>query len=209
MDDGNLPLVEWVPDLDGLLRSDGHRPLARFVDLEIANLKEATEVIVRYHYLHRGRTMAQLPYWITFNRCRVGVLLFSLPRLSVPFCGYPPMQLLELARMWLSPQVQRRFIVDSKGRRHSLSVASCAIAKALKRCRTDWESKYPHLPPIRAVVSWADMTRHKGVVYKAANFRLVGISGGTSHGSARRKTGGRDKLHPDYLHAKIAFVYPF
>lgn len=49
------------------------------VDLEIANLKEATALIVEKHYLHRGRTMAQLPYWILLDGRRVGVLLLPCP----------------------------------------------------------------------------------------------------------------------------------
>ena len=34
------------------------------VSLEVAPLKDATQVIVENHYLHRGRTMAQIAYSI-------------------------------------------------------------------------------------------------------------------------------------------------
>ncbi len=47
--------------------ASGTRKLRDRVGLRIANLKQATEVIVRNHYLHRGRTMAQLPYWIRWT----------------------------------------------------------------------------------------------------------------------------------------------
>ena len=60
------------------------------VSLEVANLKEATQVVVENHYLHRGRTMAQMPYWILLDDKRCGVLLFALPRLSVDFQGHGP-----------------------------------------------------------------------------------------------------------------------
>src|SRR6185312_10091 len=78
-------------------------PLRSRVTLSIAPLKEATEVIVKNHYLHRGRTMAQIAYWIELDGDRCGVLLYSYPRMSVKFHGYGPMQLVELARMWLDP----------------------------------------------------------------------------------------------------------
>lgn len=198
-----------------LLSDFGHWPWAlggrvsRRLDLEVANLKEATTIIVRYHYLHRARTMAQLPYWIKLDNYRIGVILFALPRLSVPFCGYSPMELLELARLWMAPKYQGHFVVDRRGKTHRLCLASCAVARALKRCQRDWHSKYPRLPQVRAVVSWADMEHHEGTIYRAANFTEVGLSGGRLHGHAQRRNGGHDKLHSDYLHKKRAFVYPF
>ncbi len=179
------------------------------VDLEIANLKEATALIVEKHYLHRGRTMAQLPYWILLDGRRVGVLLFSLPRMSARFQGHGPMNLLELARMWVDPAVQGLTVTDRSGKEHAFSVATCAVGKALKRCREDWSRKYPHLPAIAAVVSWADTVHHEGTIYRAANFRYVGTSGGTYHGKTLRPNGGRDQLNEDYTHVKLAFIFEY
>lgn len=179
------------------------------VQLEWANLREATAVIVENHYLHRGRTMAQLPYWITLDGRRVGVLLFAYPRMSVAYQGYHPMTLVELARMWVVPDVQGLRVRDSRGAEHAFAVATCAVGKALRRVRQDWHGKYPHLPDALAVVSWADQVHHEGTIYRAANFREVGVSGGALHGSAHRVNGGRDQLHPDYLHLKSAFIYEY
>jgi hypothetical protein len=179
------------------------------VQLEIAELKEATRVIVKNHYLHRGRTMAQLPYWILVDGKRRGVLLFSYPRMSVPFLGYGPMNLLELARLWLDSSVQGMRVLDSKGREHSFSVATCAVGRSLRRVRADWHGKYPHLPDLLAVVSWADLEHHEGTIYRAANFREVGVGGGTLHGNTYRRNGGHDQLNADYLHTKRAFLYEF
>ena len=185
------------------------RKLRQRVFLVIANLKEATEVIVENHYLHRGRTMAQLPYWINLDDRRIGVLLFSYPRLSVRFHGHGPMNLLELARMWVDPAVQGQTIRDHSGKEHTFAIASCAVGKALRRLREDWHAKYPHLPDVHAVVSWADMVHHEGTIYRASNFRLVGTSGGASHGAAHRPNGGHDQLNPDYLHLKQTFLYEY
>lgn len=177
--------------------------------LEVANLKEATAVIVEKHYLKRGRTMAQMPYWIVLDGERIGVLLFALPRLSVRYQGHGPMNLVELARMWIDPEAQGQRVTDSNGQEHTLALATCAIGMALRQIRQDWHGKYPHLPPIEACVSWADDVHHEGTVYRAANFEEVGKSGGSLHGSAHRPNGGRDQLNPDYRHIKTAFIHRY
>jgi hypothetical protein len=191
---------EWAASLQG-------QDLRAELVLVPAVLKEATALIVKRHYLHRGRTMAQLPYWICVGDRRLGVILFAYPRLSVPFCGYRPMNLLELARLWIDPRVRALQVVDSNGRRHASPIASCAIARALRRVRQDWQEKYPHLPDPLAVVSWADLMRHEGTVYRAANFAEVGLSGGQGHRTGPRCTGGSYKDHADYAHLKRAFLY--
>ncbi len=179
------------------------------VSLQIANLKQATRIIVYYHYLHRGRTMAQLPYWILLDGIAVGVILYSLPRLSVSLFGIPPMNLIELARMWLSPDVQGKFVEGSDGRAHAVSVASCAVGNSLRRAQRDWYTKYPNLPDVLAVISWADNVHHEGTIYKACNFLEKGQSGGSTHGNRARPNGGRDQLNSDYIHTKTTFLYPY
>lgn len=179
------------------------------IGLEIANLQEATKVIVENHYLHRGRTMGQIAYWVTLDQQRCGVLLFALPRLSVNFRGHGPMNLIELARMWLHPSVQGLTVTDSRGMEHTFAVGTAAVGAALRRIRSDWHGKYPHLPLISACVSWADDVHHEGTIYRASNFTEVGKSGGSLHGTARRKNGGRDKANPDYIHPKSAFLFEY
>lgn len=169
-------------------------------------------MIVANHYLRRGRTMAQLPYWITYDGVRCGVLLFALPRLSsrsAKFESHSPMELIELARMWIDPVFQQRTVIDRAGSAHSLPIASRAIALSIQKVRQDWHGKYPHLPMLRAVVAWSDTTLHAGTVYRASNFRHVGTSGGVGHRNTRRPNGGRDQLHPDYLNVKDAYLYSF
>jgi hypothetical protein len=183
--------------------------LSKRVTLAVADLKQATRIIVFYHYLHRGRTMAQLPYWILLDEIPVGVILYSLPRLSVPLDGVAPMNILELARIWISPDVQGIQTVGSDGRKHSFSVATCAVGRSLRTVQQDWYAKYPHMPGINAVVSWADTVHHEGTIYRAANFVESGISGGSMHGNRVRKGGGRDQWNPDYAHVKTRFLYRF
>jgi hypothetical protein len=182
-------------------------PLRHRVRLTPAVLKEATAYIVEHHYLHRGRRMAQVPYWVNLDDERVGVILFSLPRISVPFYGYPPMQLLELARLWLEPRVQGQVIKSSTGGSHVRAIAGCAVAQALRCVRSDWTTKYPNLPPPRACVAWADLSLHSGTVYRATNFRAVGVSGGRLPGAWTRPNGGAHHRHEDYLRPKVAYLY--
>ena len=184
-------------------------PLRQRVGLEIADLKEATKVIVENHYLHRGRTMGQIAYWITLDGHRCGVFLFALPRLSVNFRGHGPMNLVELARMWLHPDVQGLTITDSRGVEHTFAVGTAAVGASLRRIRHDWHGKYPHLPLITACVSWADDVHHEGTIYRASNFTEVGKSGGSLHGTSKRKGGGRDQAHADYVHPKSAFLFDY
>lgn len=179
------------------------------IKLVPAVLKEATEVIVREHYLHRGRTMGQIAYWIEVDEERSGVILFALPRMSATYHGYHPMELIELARMWLSPSIQGQLVTGKDGVLHAPSIASAAVGQALRRIRQDWNVKYPGLPLIKACVSWADQEHHEGTIYRASNFREVGTSGGTMHGSTTRKNGGKDQLNEDYAHLKTAFLYEY
>jgi hypothetical protein len=183
--------------------------LSKRVTLSVADLKQATRIIVYYHYLHRGRTMAQLPYWILLDEVPVGVILYSLPRLSVPLDGIKPMNILELARVWISPDVQGIQTVGSDGRNHSFSMATCAVGRSLRAVRQDWFLKYSHMPDIHAVVSWADTVHHEGTIYRAANFVESGVSGGSMHGNRVRKNGGRDQWNSDYAHTKTRFLYSF
>lgn len=187
----------------------GAAKLSERLRLEVADLKQATRIVVYHHYLHRGRTMGQLPYWVLIDSVPIGVLLYALPRLSVPLDGIGPMNLLELARIWVSPDVQGHQVTDSRGNTHTLSVVSAAVGRSLRSVRQDWFRKYPHLPDVLAVVSWADNEHHEGTIYRAANFAEEGESGGSLHGNRERPNGGRDQLHEDYIHTKTRFMYRF
>ena len=50
----------------------------------------------------------------------VVVPTFSTPRVSNPIDGIEPMNLLELARLWINPSVQNLTFEDKKGKTHSL-----------------------------------------------------------------------------------------
>ena len=202
--------MEWIENFGQLKNFDAtNEKLSKRLTLEIADLKESSKIIKRHHYLHRGRTMSQLPYWICIDGEKVGVLLYSLPRVSNPIDGIEPMKLLELARLWINPSVQNLTYEDRNGKSHSLPVASCAMGKSIKRVRNDWEMKYPNLPGIDAIVSWCDDTRHEGTIYKSSNFKVTGKSGGNSHGAGKRKVSGNYMPRKDFRNIKTRFLYRF
>jgi len=153
--------------------------------------------------------MSQLSYWICIDEIQVGVISYSLPRISNPVDGIEPMKLLELARLWIHPSVQNLNYEDRNGKSHSLSIASCAMGKSIKRVKTDWYMKYPNLPKIDAIISWCDDKRHKGTIYKSSNFIVTGKSGGNSHGNGKRKDSGNYLPHKDFKNVKTRFLYKF
>ena len=134
---------------------------------------------------------------------------YSLPRVSNPIDGIEPMKLLELARLWIHPSVQNLTTEDRYGKTNSLSVASCAMGKSIKRVQEDWYMKYPNLPKIDAVISLSDDKKHMGTIYKSSNFKVTGKSGGNSHSAGKRKDGGNHIHHKDYKNVKTRFLYRF
>jgi hypothetical protein len=202
--------LEWIESFGRLQKFDQLKgKLSKRLTLEIAPLKESNLVIIHHHYLHRSRTMSQLSYWICIDEIPVGVILYSLPRINVPVDGIEPMKLLELARLWIHPSVQNLNYEDRNGKSHSLSIASCAMGKSIKRVKTDWYMKYPNLPKIDAIISWSDDERHKGTIYRSSNFKETGKSGGNSHGNGKRKDSGNYLPHKDFKNVKTRFLYKF
>ena len=202
--------LEWIENFGRLETFDPSKgKLSKRLTLKIADLKESNLIIIKHHYLHRSRTMSQLSYWICIDEIQVGVISYSLPRISNQVDGIEPMNLLELARLWIHPSVQNLNYEDRNGKSHSLSIASCAMGKSIKRVKTDWYMKYPNLPKIDAIISWSDDKRHKGTIYKSSNFKVTGKSGGNSHGNGKRKDSGNYLPHKDFKNVKTRFLYKF
>ncbi len=98
--------LEWIENFGRLETFDPSKgKLSKRLTLKIADLKESNLIIIKHHYLHRSRTMSQLSYWICIDEKQVGVNSYSLPRISNQVDGIEPMNLLELARLWLHPSV--------------------------------------------------------------------------------------------------------
>ena len=86
--------LEWIENFGRLETFDLSKgKLSKRLTHKIADLKEPNLIIIKHHYLHRSRTMSQLSYWICINEIQVGVISYSLPRISNQVDGIEPMKL--------------------------------------------------------------------------------------------------------------------
>jgi hypothetical protein len=138
--------------------------------------KEAQEIVVKHHYLHR-RTNVSYAFGLFFEGRLVGVCTFGCPpsrHLQMGACPSNPSLVIELNRLWVS---------DEMGRNSE----SWFISRALKM-----------LPP-RIVVSYADTKfGHIGYMYRASNFNYAGWT------DMERKTPRYDYIAPG-KHTRDAF----
>ncbi len=153
------------------------------IKVERCSLKWAQKLVTDRHYLHRPIHPRSLPfaYSISLDGEVVGTIImatlhFTKKKGLFGYEGLPTKwQVLQIARIWIDPQHQGR---QSNG--HSNNIASCAIAKMLKRVNKDW---LEHHPPkyldqpykIELIISYADTSvGHQGIIYQAANFQKWG-----------------------------------
>ena len=161
------------------------------VDLRVIPDREARWFVRTHHYLHRALHMGQLSYGLYRQGRLDGVFTFGYPFLTVPMFGFHPLDYLEFARcVWL----------DKSDR----NLGSRTIATILRRVAGDWQAKYPARTRPLVVVSYADLSRHTGTLYRACNFLDTGTIRG-HHGYGPRDY--RIK-HEDGLTMKRRFIYP-
>lgn len=165
--------------------------------------------VAGHHYLHTpvdGRC-APLAYEVELDvgaaGYRVGCLIFGRPEATRCYDGkltygslkdvragravYDRWEVLNLARVWLSPHVQQggRFyrpeLLPGYTDRHGVwrsTLASTLIEMALARVGLDYLTRRPPCFPeepyeVKVVLSYCDTTRHKGTIYRAAGFELA------------------------------------
>lgn len=178
-----------------LFAPDAELPLRRRVEVQLISVAQARHTLEHFHYLHRCRTGRQINYAVLIDGAVDGVITYAYPMMSAPLNGVPSDELLEFARLFLWSNIP-----------HS---ATCAIGKTIKRIRADWLRLFPDAKMPRLIVSWSDTERHKGTIYRAANFQWFKLSpGGMPANYSTCKRGVRPK-HADYLHAKDCWIYEF
>jgi hypothetical protein len=125
------------------------------------------------------------------TRCYVGGLTFgSLDDVKRKRAKFDRWEILNLSRVWLSPDVQPGgkwhrpdFVpgfVDRKGVFRS-TLASAMIHMSLKRVGSDYLLSHPPCfveQPyrIRAVLSYCNTQLHRGVIYRASGFSLARVN---------------------------------
>ena len=122
---------------------------------------EAYKLVSKFHYLGNKRFIGQYCFGIIDNYNIIGAIVYS--PLSVPNSaqsafglprGHYP-DLLEMSRMVLQPNLNGK------------NIGSQLIAYSLRQLKKQ---------KIRAVISYADSSRHIGTLYQACNFSYHGLS---------------------------------
>lgn len=159
------------------------------------DLRWAQAQVTAHHYLHAPVdprcSVAGYVVWCGVERA--GCLLFGRPEATRCYQDgltygsledvaggralYSRWEILNLARVWLDPRLQRG------GDWHVPNAASWAIAAGLRRVGLDYLLRYPpcflEQPwQIRQVLSYCDTGLHQGTVYRAANFALARTNAG-------------------------------
>lgn len=130
------------------------RSVASRGDMLISTLtsREASELVVKYHYLHR-RPPISYAFGLYVGGRLLGVVTYGTPasrHLQKSACPSDPSKVIELNRLWLDDELPR-------------NSESWFVSRTLKM-----------LPP-RIVVSYADpLFGHYGYIYRALNFKYAG-----------------------------------
>ena len=163
------------------------------ISLSIANNSErrwANEQVCAHHYLHKpvDTRCSTLTYIVMLDGDRVGCIIYGRPESTACYQGgltygnlndvsvgrarFSRWELINLARMWLDPVIQRG------GSRYVHSAASQAIALSMRCVVYDYLTIYHPVNvcqpwQIRRIISYCDTRHHIGTIYRAAGFQLA------------------------------------
>ena len=161
------------------------------IDIRLADqqngLQWCQEQVKQYHYLHKPVDVRSSPvaYIVTLDNRRVGCLIFGRPEATrvngwygsvedtlTHKCRITRWQILNLARIWLHPDIQ------SGGACYIKNAATRVIAKSLQSIVYDYLVVRPPVwmeepYEIAEVLSYCDKTIHQGTLYRASNFHLM------------------------------------
>lgn len=154
-------------------------------------LDQVKERCIVDHYLHRWPDPRSLPfaYYLDIDGQRhardgrlLGIVVLKKPEHHKQrhLFGYPGLptswQVLDLARVWLHPTLQRK---GENG--HSLCIFSQIVSRVMRRVQVDWLDHHPPRFPsqpyhIEVVISYCDLDHHDGKAYRASGFTWGGYS---------------------------------
>lgn len=157
------------------------------------DLRWAQRMVTKYHYLHApvDSRCSVLAYVARLGEDRVGTLLFGRPEATRCYRGgltygsladvasgraqYSYWSVLNLARVWLDPRIQRG------GDWYIPKAASTLIREALERVVVDYLLRYPPVDcsqpyQIERVLSYCDETVHSGYLYRVCRFKRVRVN---------------------------------
>lgn len=137
--------------------------------------KELEPLFLTYHYLkdesktfksHYNYGLFKYPEWecpLNIGGCLGGIVFTGLPvpEIAVGAFGLERNQqegLYELSRLCIHPDIQKE----------EYNITSWFVSKCIKRFRKDAN--------VSAILSYADSSRHDGVIYRACNFKYYGLT---------------------------------
>ena len=162
-----------------------------------AELRKWRNCIDSFHYLGDKTVFgSRLHYFVRSDGHDLGCLQFSAASWA-----------LEERDKWIGWSASERknylFLVVNNSRFLILpsvrikNLASRALSLAVRQLPTDWLREFGYAPVL--LETFVDTAHHKGVIYKAANWRLLGYTKGR---------GRMDRSHDSSLSPKAIFVYP-
>lgn len=164
-------------------------------------IKQMQATVIANHYLHRpvdSRCSVEA-YHVVLGELRIGLLMFGRPEatrcgawygsvedVERGKCEVTRWQVLNLARVWLSPEVQpgghlhQRSLLPGYHDRRGVwrsSLASTAIKLAAQQIRFDYLRQRPPCfldepYEIKYLMSYCDRKVHRGIIYQSAGFDL-------------------------------------
>lgn len=135
-------------------------------NIKIIDKKQCAEILLKWHYLKdisKG-FKSGVNYGLFLKDNLVGVCIYTgipVPELIKGMYGLDRNDqagFYELSRLCLEPNVQSK--------EHNL--ASWFVSRTIKKLRKSFK--------VRSILSYADDDHHKGVVYRACNFKYYGLS---------------------------------
>jgi hypothetical protein len=146
----------------------------------------AQKQVTAHHYLHHPVDVRCRPlaYLVQYDGSPMGCLIFGRPEatncggwygsvedVAAGKCPLTRWQVLNLARVWLDPDLQR------DGQCYVRNAATWAIGQALKRVGYDFLIHRPVVwmnepYEIRDILSYCDKNKHNGMLYRVSSFQL-------------------------------------
>lgn len=129
--------------------------------IEEITYKQAYKLVAKFHYLGNKRFIGQHCFGIIENGEVMGAVVYSplaVPESAISFFGLPRghyPDLVEMSRLVLNPKL------------NGTNAASRLVGRSLKELRKRG---------IKAVISYADSSRHLGIIYQASNFKYYGLT---------------------------------
>jgi hypothetical protein len=143
------------------LSDGGSNPTSSLQNVQRVKYREAYDLVANFHYLGAKRFIGQYCFGLYIENELQGAVVYSplsVPNSATSAFGLPRghyPEFVEMSRLVLNPKLNGK------------NFGSYLIARSLRELKKSG---------IKAVISYADSSRHIGAVYQAANFGYYGLT---------------------------------